>query len=43
MKNNSTRKMVMAGLMIALSTVLSYVKVFRMPQGGSITAGAMVP
>lgn len=43
MKNSSTRKMVMGGLMITLSTVLSYVKVFRMPQGGSITAGAMVP
>lgn len=43
MKNSSTRKIVMAGLMIALSTVLSYVKVFSMPQGGSITAGSMVP
>lgn len=33
----------MAGLMIAMSIVLSYVKVWRMPQGGSITAGSMVP
>ena len=33
----------MASLMIALSTVLSQIKIFRMPQGGSITAGAMVP
>lgn len=28
---------------IALSTVLSLVKVFGLPQGGSITAGSMVP
>lgn len=35
--------MVMASIMIALSTVLSQVKIFRMAQGGSITAGAMVP
>lgn len=43
MKENTTRKLVMGGLMIALSTVLSYVKVLQMPQGGSITAGSMVP
>lgn len=28
---------------IALSTVLSLVKVFSLPQGGSITAGSMIP
>ncbi len=28
---------------IALSTVLSFIKVFQMPQGGSITAGSMIP
>jgi len=28
---------------IALSTVLSMVKVFSLPQGGSVTAGSMVP
>ncbi|MDO5027712.1 MAG: energy-coupled thiamine transporter ThiT [Bacillota bacterium] len=43
MKESTTKKIVMAGLMIALSTVLSYVKVLEMPQGGSITAGSMVP
>ena len=26
---------------IALSTVLSFIKVFQMPQGGSITAGSV--
>ncbi|MBO3802898.1 MAG: energy-coupled thiamine transporter ThiT [Candidatus Brockarchaeota archaeon] len=28
---------------IALSTVLSFVKIFRLPQGGSVTAGSMIP
>jgi len=28
---------------IALSTVLSFIKVFQLPQGGSITAGSMIP
>ncbi len=28
---------------IALSTVLSFIKIFQMPQGGSITAASMVP
>lgn len=30
-------------IVIALSTVLSFIKVFQMPQGGSITAGSMIP
>jgi thiamine transporter len=28
---------------VAMSTALSYIKVFSLPQGGSITAGSMVP
>lgn len=32
-----------ATVMVALATVLSYLKIFHMPQGGSITAGSMVP
>ncbi len=28
---------------VALATALSYIKVFSLPQGGSITAGSMVP
>lgn len=31
------------GIMIALATILSYIKLFKAPQGGSITAGSMVP
>ncbi|BEP28368.1 energy-coupled thiamine transporter ThiT [Helicovermis profundi] len=42
MKNN-TRMLVEAGIMIALAYVLSLVKVFQMPNGGSITAGSMIP
>jgi thiamine transporter len=43
MKNTNTRMLVEAGVMIALAQVLSYVKLFEMPQGGSVTAGSMVP
>ena len=43
MKKMSTKMIVEAGIMIALAQVLSYVKVFELPQGGSITAGSMVP
>jgi len=32
-----------AGVLIALSALLSLVKIFRMPQGGSVTAGSMIP
>ncbi|MEM3536387.1 MAG: energy-coupled thiamine transporter ThiT, partial [Candidatus Bathyarchaeia archaeon] len=28
---------------VALATALSYVKVFSLPEGGSVTAGSMVP
>ncbi|QRN86796.1 energy-coupled thiamine transporter ThiT [Clostridia bacterium] len=41
MKN--VRTLVEAGLMIALAQVLSYVTIITMPQGGSVTAGSMVP
>lgn len=39
----STKMIVEAGIMIALAYALSFVKVFQMPNGGSITAGSMVP
>jgi len=32
-----------AAIALALATVLSFVKVFEMPMGGSVTAGSMVP
>ncbi len=43
MERMSTRMMVEAGIMIALAQILSYVKVFEAPYGGSVTAGSMVP
>ena len=43
MKTNSKSRLLVEGaLMIALATVLSYIKVFELPQGGSITL-EMIP
>lgn len=43
MKISKTRKLVEAAVMIALATVLSYIKIFEAPMGGSITAFSQVP
>ena len=43
MKKLSTRALVEAGVMISLAQVLSYVRIFEFPAGGSVTAGSMVP
>jgi len=44
MKNRNTRMLVEAGMMIALAIILGeYVKLFKMPMGGSVTLGGMVP
>ena len=43
MKKMSTRMMVEAGIMIALAQILSYVKIFEAPYGGSVTLGSMIP
>ncbi|WP_051569142.1 energy-coupled thiamine transporter ThiT [Alkaliphilus transvaalensis] len=39
----TTRVLVYGSLCIALSFVLSYIRLFRMPQGGSITPASMLP
>lgn len=39
----SVKFIVEAGIMVALATILSYIKLYHMPQGGSVTAGSMVP
>jgi len=39
----TTRMMANASLCIALSFILSYVKIYQMPQGGSITLASMLP
>lgn len=38
-----TAKLVVGGVMIALATVLSLIKVFELPYGGSITLFSMLP
>ncbi|MFA7637042.1 MAG: energy-coupled thiamine transporter ThiT [Monoglobales bacterium] len=38
-----TKKLTLAGILIALAVVLSFVKIFDAPFGGSVTAGSMVP
>ena len=45
MSNNfsKTRILVECGLMIAIGTILSQIKVFELPTGGSITAFSMLP
>ena len=30
-------------MFVSLATILSYIKIFRLPQGGSVTAASMVP
>ena len=42
-KANQTRKIVYGGMCISLAFILSYIRIFRMPQGGSITPGSMLP
>lgn len=39
----STRMIVEGGILVGLAVVLSMLKVFQMPNGGSITLGSMVP
>ena len=42
-KKSKTQMLAEAGIMIALSQLLSYFKLFTMPQGGSVTPGSTVP
>ncbi|MPM68962.1 Thiamine transporter ThiT [bioreactor metagenome] len=41
--NKKIQKLTVSGVMIALAVSLSFVKVFALPYGGSITAFSMVP
>ncbi|HEX6988671.1 MAG TPA: energy-coupled thiamine transporter ThiT [Bacillota bacterium] len=43
MRNDRVRVLVESAVMIALGTVLSLIKVYSMPQGGSVTAASMLP
>ena len=40
---SQTRKVVYGGMCIALAFILSYIRLYRMPQGGSVTPGSMLP
>ncbi len=40
---SNTRMLVEGGIMIAMAQALSYLKLFKMPYGGSVTLGSMVP
>ncbi|MCQ1528403.1 energy-coupled thiamine transporter ThiT [Lutispora saccharofermentans] len=42
-KKTNTKILVYGGLCIAMSFVLSYIKLYHWPQGGSITPGSMLP
>lgn len=39
----TTKELIFGALCVALSFVLSYIKIFHMPQGGSITPASMLP
>lgn len=42
-KRMTTKMIVEGGVLIALAQILSYIKVYEGPYGGSVTAGSMVP
>ena len=39
----STKMIAEGGVMLALAFILGRITLFKMPQGGSITAGQMIP
>lgn len=43
MRNQKTRTLVECALMVALATILSFITVYQLPQGGDITAASMMP
>ncbi|HHW26454.1 MAG TPA: energy-coupled thiamine transporter ThiT [Firmicutes bacterium] len=43
MRDEKLRILVEGALMVAVAFALSFVKVFHLPQGGSVTLGSMIP
>lgn len=43
MRNKNVEKLVTSAIMIALATILSMIKIWEMPMGGSVTAFSMLP
>ena len=41
MKNNALRALTEGGIMVAAATALSYLKLFELPQGGSVCIGML--
>lgn len=41
--NKKTQKIALSGIMIALATILSFITIYRLPYGGSITLLSMLP
>jgi len=41
--NSPTQRLTLSGIMIGMGTVLSFIKVFELPYGGSVTLFSMVP
>ncbi|MDF2614863.1 MAG: thiT [Clostridia bacterium] len=39
----TTKKLVYGGMCIAIAFILSYIRIYKMPQGGSITLASMFP
>ncbi len=42
-RTEKTKRLALSGIMLALATVLSFIKIFEWPFGGSITACSMLP
>jgi len=42
-RNDYLRALIECAILIALGTILAQIKIFRMPNGGSVTAASMVP
>ena len=43
MKNTNTRKLVEAAVMVAMATVLCFIRLYKLPWGGSVTLLSMLP
>jgi thiamine transporter len=43
MKKKTTLTLVESALMIAMAVVLSFIKIYEFPQGGSVTLASMAP
>ncbi len=42
-RTEKTKRLALSGIMLALATILSFIKIFEWPFGGSITACSMLP